>query len=168
MEPGRQPRAGEAPAVSAAHHEYDGLIVSCADKYGIPPQYIKSQVFRESKGTYDPTAYRYELKSIDLDTVARKWTDYDWQRYDYSMYRFPRAGAGTNFTDEDISPRNQYSFIAAYTPSATWPYSCANYQTTDAHAYLWDLYEADDGWPEGSYPATVYPGHTAPCPPRQN
>ncbi|MGA9750887.1 MAG: hypothetical protein WBS54_03770, partial [Acidobacteriota bacterium] len=150
----------------------DALIIQYADKYGVPPQYIKAIAYHETKGTFDPNKYRYELYSIDKKWVSG-WDDMRWQAHDYDLYRFtsPRTDA---MTDADLSPRDTYSQITNLDFTQSFPYSCAPFTLTSdapppngAPVTLYEIYAGDDGWYPGSWP-NVYYGVRGPCGQRMN
>jgi hypothetical protein len=47
-------------------NQYDNIIIDNAHLRGLPPQLIKSLIEHETKGKFDPFAYRYEPETIDL------------------------------------------------------------------------------------------------------
>jgi hypothetical protein len=144
---------------------YDDKVIFYANKYGIPPQYIKSQVYRESRrgrnDVYNATAYRYEMKSFDMDHYS-DWDDSDWQAGGLDQYKLP---GGALVRPADLKPRHEYSFTAydaTKDQAGQWPYTCgSNDAGTEPHL-LFEIYKANDGWFDGSYPNLLY-GRVGPC-----
>ncbi len=147
----------------------DALIIQYADKYGVPPQYIKAISYHETSGTFNPNTYRYELYSVDKKHVFG-WDNAKWQAHDYDLYRFtfPRTDG---MTDADLAPRDTYSQITNLDFTQSFPYSCANFTPTTeapppdgdgAPVTLYEIYAGDDGWYPGSWP-NVYYGVKGPC-----
>lgn len=150
----------EAPmslgAPSSGNHRYDGLIIYYADKYGIPPQYIKSQANNESG--LNASAFRYELRTIDRKSLSAYdgWANAKWN-LDY--YQMPASQPSSHLFPEDIQPRHIYDvtdFHDAVPPA--WPYTCheLDYPSPYDPVALFRIYEADDGWPCLTYPWQVY------------
>ncbi|MGA9751812.1 MAG: hypothetical protein WBS54_08490, partial [Acidobacteriota bacterium] len=145
---------------------YDGLIVSYADKYGIPPQYIKRQVWQESGQTYNPATYRYEPLSWDIGTRGGvgadfggiwQWSSSQWEEQGMDSYEFPTGGG---FTSADMGLRDKFHFIASFDPSVqppSLPYTCGQYDASNDYTEkLVDLFQAEDGWRPNSYPHQIY------------
>jgi hypothetical protein len=157
---------------SSGNHRYDGLISYYADKYGIPPQYIKSQAYNESG--LNANAFRYELRTIDKQNVfARPESFWHQSDKDYYLYRLPRGQGGSILTDADVARRSIYGYIASMDlslPPPAWPYVCAPWTASsadDPEITIWSLYQSDNGWQDYMWPAVNYPGHLSPCAPRQ-
>src|SRR6266404_765066 len=79
-----------------------------AHNNGVPPQFIKGQVTQESG--FDPTAYRYEVLSVDLNYISSSQNLRS--QIPYSSYRLATSdglAAGDSILPADISPRSIYN-----------------------------------------------------------
>jgi hypothetical protein len=160
----------EAPA--GLHHgpgpvnqQYDGLIIQSADKYGLPPQIIKRQVWHESDHEYKPDAYRYEPLSWDIGTDGSvgllngiwQWTDERWRRDSMEYFRFP---SGMGLGPGDLELRSHWKHIVQFDasqPPPVLPYTCDEFgMVSGLTAPLVDIYTAYEGWRPKSYPHTLY------------
>lgn len=148
----------EPPAhLGTRRNDLDRHFLRYADKYGIPPQYLKSQAWHESG--LDPHAFRYEPRTVDKKYLwgyrEQAWAD---PRWDLQGYRLP-PGPGSFLSAEDIAPRERYHLTAyqdAEPPS--WPYTCDSLGPDQTHdpVTLFQIFEADEGWPCLTYPWKAY------------
>jgi hypothetical protein len=96
---------------------YTGLdprIVDLAHQRGIPPQFIKGQVLRESYPPFDPESFRYEPISWDFSIIS---TGRDLRTNPpYKRYRLATTSSGDDgplaqgplIRAEDVEPRAKY------------------------------------------------------------
>ena len=153
--------------LGSSQNQYDVNIIKYADKYGIPPQYIKGQAQQESGLKAD--SYRYELRTMDKNLVSKKGSDY-WSDplLNLQYYRL-EATTNSNLNPNDVSPRGKYKYISNFNKDLTppeWPYSCAAipsvYPFNDVDSpvrdpiKLFDIFEANDGWPHLTCPWKAY------------
>ncbi|MEW6758500.1 MAG: hypothetical protein AB1347_09795, partial [Acidobacteriota bacterium] len=147
---------------SDTHHEFDALIIQYADKYGIPPQYIKSQAHEESGHEYAPGAFRYEPLGFDKKYIST-WSASDWAENNYDYFKFP---GGSGLTDGDMRLRENFSHIVYYdftVQPPVLPYECQHYDGGDPDVLLYDVVIANDGWPRGSYAWALFNHARGPC-----
>jgi len=148
--------------LGTANTKFDRLIVDVAHRYGIPPQYLKAQVHHESAGTFDPSVYRYEPYSFDMRRIS-KWAAQDWNNplHEYSLYRMP-GGPGLDPADRAVilGSRPGLRLIEAFHPNVMPPaYTCRDLGLPDVDPgapLLWDLWEANEGWPRCTPPWMLY------------
>jgi len=159
-----------AQALGNLHPEFDNEINLVANHYGIPPQYIKSQADHESKHTFNPTSFRYEPMSYDIDLLHGSWDSFMWGLFE--AYRF----GSPDLNDQDKAPRTDemLKIYSGYDEVlTTWPFTgCANLGLNDA-VTIWQVVKSGDGWRDDSYPYNYYNSHyqgrhIGPCNKRNN
>lgn len=134
---------------------YDEKIITYADKYGIPPQYIKSQVYVETFYKFKKKTFRYEPLSWDK-RYASKWSNSEWTNRGYAPFRFPK---GPKLSNEDFNQRDKFTHITKIDftiQPPLRPYTCDPYERTESNVYLRSIFIAHDGWEIGSYPWNIY------------
>ena len=155
--------------LGTTYNNYDNEIINYAHKYGIPPQYIKGQAQQESG--LNANAYRYELRTYDKNLLSKKFSDTGYwsdPRFNLQYYRLETTTNG-NLYPQDVSPRAKYSYIQSFNANLNppeWPYTCATipsvYPFNDTNSpvrdpiKLFDIFEANDGWPYFTYPWKAY------------
>jgi hypothetical protein len=93
--------------LGALHNEVDSSLITLGHRRGIPPHFLKGQIQKESG--FDPTAYRYEVLSVDMNYVSAGQNLR--ARRPYSLYRLATSDGlsqGTDILRADISPRSIY------------------------------------------------------------
>ena len=150
-------------------HGHDAKIIEWADKYGIPPQYIKGQILQEQPkppqglDDFKEDVFRYEPITRDYEQIAIN-PSFSWTAHDFSMYKLPPQAYNMDF-----SPRETYKLITHIDFTAQPPaYTCAQAtqyidgQPADPIS-LYQFFAANDGWHPGDYPWTLYGGRPSPC-----
>jgi len=137
---------------------HDPKILQYADRYGIPPQYLKAQAFRESG--LDSQAFRYEPRTVDKKYLSQ-YKDSDWlfSGWDLYRYRLPIDPAVSFIDPADLGPRRIYRVTEFQdTEPPAWPYTCHELgaESTYDPVTLFQIFEADDGWPCGTTPWKTY------------
>ena len=143
--------------LGSRRNDLDEHFLRFADKYGIPPQYLKAQAYRESG--LDEWAFRYEPRTVDKKLLSGKkeryWNSMNWELW---RYRMP-PGPDSLLDPEDIAPRAIYS-LADFSdvPPPAWPYTCNDLGADLSRdpVTLFQIYEANDGWPCGTFPWMYY------------
>lgn len=99
------------------------------------------------------------MRRWDADGTAlwdeAKWKD---ESTGYYLYRLPRQSPSI-LSDEDVAPRNQFEVITEFKDKLVppnWPYATRYLTIQDDPVLLWDLYEANEGWPCGTYSWNQY------------
>lgn len=152
-------------------NNYDEKIIEYAHKYGIPPQYLKGQVEKEAikiGGNYRADSFRYELIGWDYGTSLwhgigiYQWNEITWEDYrtSYSCFHYPD---GSNLSQAVLNKINQYYKIIDMKTDISNPYICDTYSNLSTYATLVDVYNANNGWGDGSYPYVFYNGREGPC-----
>jgi len=105
-------------SLGTRYGKYDEGMVYWANQRGIPPQFLKGQIERES--AFNPKSYRYEPLGADLAYIsAGANTPSAWPystvnkrtKWPYSSYRLTTKDGlsqGDRLIEEDISPRQMY------------------------------------------------------------
>lgn len=151
-------RLGNAP------NNFDSKIIEYADKYGIPPQYLKAHVNKEAKiknNAYVANSFRYEPIGWDygLSLYNKKgiylWKKNDWARRgtSYDCFNYPY---GTNLSNDIIQKIEDFYKIVEINPENVNPYICEKYANLSDVATLTEIYNANNGWGQGSFPNTYY------------
>jgi len=176
----------EPTKLGTKHNNYDTQIIKYADKYGIPPQYIKAQVgieaLKDTKhGIFLANSFRYEPISWDIARVS-KWTENDWVKNGSDMWAF-KYPLGYNL--EGVWDKiNQYCYgtiTIPQDPVALPVYTCTPYSyypednmdsdpNNPKPVRIVDVYNFNNGWADGSYPKQLYRRPTVcpnPCVQRQ-
>ena len=115
------PDSSNLAELGSTHPEVDSLIIPIADGKGIPPQYIKGQMERESGGQFNPLAYRYEPLNSDVGDYGKISRHQDWRSSTdpYFHYRLatqadcvdPALAQGDQLLSADVSPPGLYADI---------------------------------------------------------
>jgi hypothetical protein len=161
-------------------NNYDSNIIKYAHKYGIPPQYLKAHVHQEAKkrsGNYAADSFRYEPLSWDIGTEGStsggllkgiwQWTLSEWNTFhaDFSAYHYPDGSELSPAILEKIADFNKITSINYDPNNPNLPsYGCETYGTLEPPetATIVDVYNANNGWANGSYPNIAY-GSNGPC-----
>lgn len=162
--------------LGTTYNNYDREIIKYADKYGIPPQYLKGHVHKEAKienGQYVADSFRYEPIGWDYGTTLKKgvwkWTknDYTGHNVDYDRFNYPN---GFSISETMRSKIGKFYKITSITETdELLQYGCDTYATLNPPEYatIYNIYNANNGWAEGSYPNTAY-NFSGPCESRMN
>ncbi|NMB99909.1 MAG: hypothetical protein GYA35_06485 [Thermoanaerobaculaceae bacterium] len=166
--------------LGTTYNNYDEEIIKYADKYGIPPQYLKGHVHQEAKkenGNYIADSFRYEPLSLDIGTENSTaggllagvwiWTPDEWadKGTDYASFHYPD---GTLLSPQLSQKIDAFKKIVSMIPNPIDPscidYQCKTYGSLEPPetATLTNIYNANNGWAEGSYPNRLY-GRKGPC-----
>lgn len=101
--------------LGTTNNQYDSEIIDAADKIGIPPQYIKGHIEKESDG-FKLDSFRYE-PGIDLQQVQ---PNKDKTNYLYKQHLLAENATMPDTLDNK-SLRDKYSYDAQWTfPPASW------------------------------------------------
>lgn len=96
--------------LGTTHNEFDSVLSDVAHQRGIPPQFMKGQVHKESN--FVGTAYRYEPLSTDYQTVGPRPHGQDLRSRppyrDYALATTDGLPQGRSLVQADIDPRNRY------------------------------------------------------------
>jgi len=158
------------------YNNYDTEIIKYADKYGIPPQYLKAHIHQEAKirnGQYVADSFRYEPLGIDIgrDGLIEygflkgiwSWTSEQWSEHfiDYSAFNYPNGSCLSPAVLEKI---NAFNKITSISDDPVNPYHCSTYGSLSPPeiATVVDIYDGNDGWGDESYPNVLY-GRKGPC-----
>ncbi len=150
----------------------DDKIIFYAHKYGIPPQYLKGHVHQEAEkrdGKYLKDSFRYELIGWDYGKTISKgiyqWGDDEWQKYEISKLCFEYPN-GTDITQKIEDLINDFYMITKIEENKKEPskpiYRCSKYKDLNENAKLVGVYNANNGWGDGSYPNKLYK-RRSPC-----
>ena len=172
--------------LGTTYNKYDTEIIEYADKYGIPPQYLKGHVHKEAKkdeGQYMADSFRYEPLTWDVKGMrVSGWSESKWinkgSRKD--TFGYPNGSALEGVIDKVNS--FCYGTINIPEPTSAPLYNCTPYteysednddtlSDNPKPVKVIDVFNFNNGWAQGSYPQVLYGRDTScpdPCVPRQN
>ncbi len=182
----------EKPAkLGTTYNNYDTEIIEYADKYGIPPQYLKGHVHKEAKKVdnsngqkeYVADSFRYEPLTWDVKGMrVSEWSESKWinkgSRKDSFGYPNGSELAGV------LNKVNLFCYGTINIPEPTSAplYNCTPYTEypednddtlpdNPKPVKVIDVFNFNNGWAQHSYPQLLYGRETTcpnPCVPRQN
>jgi len=97
-------------SLGSTNNQFDSSLITLGNERGIPPQFLKGQVAKETN--FIPDRYRYEVLSVDLKYVSagqnlRKQNP-------YARYRLATSDGlaqGSDILSEDVSRRSIYKIV---------------------------------------------------------
>lgn len=125
--------------LGTAAHQVDALAIDYGHRRGIPPQFLKAQMQRESG--FDPEAYRYEPLKVDM--AVKGGPVPFWLKTPYSSYRLAIADPSTQgeyLLDADVAPRSKYNIFTDTTRTKT-----RAIEPTDHYVSALTIYQANNG-----------------------
>ena len=155
-------------ATQNVNYDYDSIINLRAHRTGIPPQWIKAQI--EQEANFNPTAYRYELRTRDWQMVQDASHPYHHSGSPFVNYRMGDGAqlcnpakvpgvptGGCRFSDlDDISPRGRYRILDPVTQQPR------NIVAADGVVTIRQIVDADNGrygwFPPSPTPVVPKPG----------
>lgn len=126
IRPTRLGHAKQSGWIGAGYNQYDthdDLIITLSNETGIPPQYIKGQIFQETRPKFDPDSYRYE-PGYDFEYMQSQKNDSLFRSYKLADNASESDGAGVSRTGSgnNIYPRGRYYVI----PNQDWTFPPAS------------------------------------------
>jgi len=161
--------------LGTTYNNYDTEIIKYADKYGIPPQYIKAQADMETK--FHPDYFRYEPLSWDISGYeVTKWSNEKWkeQGSSKSAFCYPNGTALEGVLDK-VNSFCYGTITVPQGPNAVPIYnSCTPYYEYAEDNFdvdpdnpkpvrARDVYNFNNGWADNTVPQLLY-SRTTPCP----